>query len=59
MGGEDPVKFTREHAESQAEYIRAYWRERGYEIDVWIEPISRTYASDFAVRSNLRFKTRR
>ena len=46
MGGEDPVKFTREHAESQAEYIRAYWREPVTKLTL-IEPISRTYASDF------------
>ena len=59
MGGERPVKFTREQAEGHAECIRAYWRDRGYEVDVWIEPISQTYASDFAVRSNLRFRAHR
>ena len=52
-------KFTREQAEHQAEIIRAYWRERGYEIDVWIEPVSQSYKSDFAVRSSIRFWTRR
>jgi hypothetical protein len=56
MRGERPFKFTREQAEGHAEYIRAYWRDRGYEVDVWIEPISRTYAKEFAVRSNLRFR---
>lgn len=48
-------KFTREQAEHQAEIIRAYWQERGYEIDVWIEPVSQSYKSDFAVRSSIRF----
>ena len=55
----EPVKFTRERAEYMAETIRAYWRVRGHEIEVWVEPISQTYASDFAVRSNLRLGARR
>ena len=58
MSGDNLVKFTREQAERLAELVRAYWRERGCEIDVWIEPISRTYSHDFAVRSNLRFRAR-
>jgi len=52
-------KLTRERAQQHAELIRAYWRDRGYEIEVWIEPISKTYATDFAVRSNLRLGARR
>jgi hypothetical protein len=56
---ERPVKFTQEQAERHAECIRAYWRDRGYEIEVWIEPISQTYSKDFAVRSSLRFRARR
>ena len=55
----EPVKFTRERAEYLAEAIRAYWRDRGHEIEVWVEPISRTYASEFAVRSSLRLGARR
>ena len=55
----EPVNFTRERAEYLAETIRAYWRVRGHEIKVWVEPISRTYASEFAVRSNLRLGARR
>ena len=55
----EPVKFTRERAEYLAAIIRAYWRDRGHEIEVWVEPISQTYASDFAVRSSLRLGARR
>jgi len=50
----DPDKWTRERAEQQAEQIRAYWQARGCDIDVWVEPVSKTYATDFAVRSSLR-----
>ena len=53
------IKFTREEAEREAERIRAYWRDRGQEIDVWIEPISKTYSNDFAVRSSLRLRAQR
>jgi len=34
-----------------------YWQARGYDIDVWVEPVSKTYATDFAVRSSLRIGT--
>jgi len=54
-----PDKLTRERAERQAEIIRAYWRDRGYKIDVWVEPISKTYSSEFAVWSSLCCRARR
>jgi len=50
----DPDKWTRERAEQEAEKVRIYWRHRGFEVDVWVEPVSKTYATDFAVRSSLR-----
>jgi len=54
MRAGDPDKWTRQRAEQQAEQIRAYWQDRGHDIDVWVEPVSKTYATDFAVRSSLR-----
>ena len=49
----DPEKWTRERAEREAQKLRSYWRDRGFEIDVWVEPVSQTYKTDFAVRSNI------
>jgi len=59
MRTEYPVKFSREQAERLAADIQAYWQKRGCSIDVWVEPISQTYANDYAVRSNLRLRSRR
>jgi len=49
----DPDKWIRERAEREAQKLRSYWRDRGFEIDVWVEPVSQTYKTDFAVRSNI------
>ena len=53
MSTVDPEKWTRERAEREAQKLRIYWRDRGFEIDVWVEPVSQTYKTDFAVRSNI------
>lgn len=44
------MSLTAKGASKMANQIRSYWRTRGYNIDVWVEKVTR---EDFAVRSDL------
>jgi hypothetical protein len=50
----DPYALTRDRAEALAAKIRAYWQGRGHQgVRIWIEPITESSKSEFAVRSDI------
>ena len=45
--------ITKKMAEQTALNVQAYWAEKGYRINVWVERVTYGNARDYAVRSDM------